>query len=198
MSPEPAGPLFFSLFKLIEINVEKANLFSLSPFLTYEVEDIKISQTLMSQFPLSQASSLWHVFFDPRSLTFPFTESLTYVHMCVPVRVYAHLMCEGVCRGGKRSSRSPGLELQAFVSYLIWVLGTEPRLQQEQHLLLPLRRASASLKSLNIPGCFSALTVGDCSSGHGQETGCDFHPLKCKHCLMTQHMKDAGRQSMCT
>lgn len=42
MSPEPAGDFFFSLFKLIEINVEKADLFSLVPFLTYVLEDIKI------------------------------------------------------------------------------------------------------------------------------------------------------------
>jgi hypothetical protein len=45
-----------------------------------------------------------------------------YVYACVPTWVYVHC----VAHRGQTLSESLGLELQLFMSYLIWMLTTKP------------------------------------------------------------------------
>lgn len=51
-------------------------------------------------------------------------------------------MSMGTHGGWKRVSEPLELELQAFVSHLIWVLGTKLRSQQEQYVLLTVSHLS--------------------------------------------------------
>jgi hypothetical protein len=59
------------------------------------------------------------MWFNKAIFAFLFTRCISMRRLCV------HL-CAGAC-GGQRMLDPLGLELQAFRSYLMWVLGTEPQ-----------------------------------------------------------------------